>query len=257
MNICVNAIKRLLAILLGVLIITYVISLNIENRFLVLNSRWISNDFLFTIAGGAFASLVIVLVCEIIKYQQSKLATEAVLFSNFVNLYGQFLIIRGNCKRALNNHAVVAANLIQPTCNNALLYADNINEIDYSPFCSKNKIKDILLEYNSDKYHMMKSVLFGFKNIQIAIHTDKIVLIKQGVSDNVTSHCPYVNETLNKVINQTTTILTYLDQIISQIDNELVNKYNWQNVKQTLNTYQENFVEQNLVDYLNEDVIVF
>jgi hypothetical protein len=28
-------------------------------------------------------------------------------------------------------------------------------------------------------------------------------------------------------------------------------------MKQTINTYQENFVEQNLDDYLKEDVIVF
>ena len=166
-------------------------------------------------------------------------------------------MIRSNCKRALNNHTLVADNLIQPTCNNAMLLADSVNGMDYSPFCSKNKIKDILLQYKMDRYQMMKSVLIGFINLQIAIHTDKIELRKQDVSNDDKSDCTYVNKTLNKVINQTTTILTYLDQIISQIDNEVGTRYHWQNVKQTLNTYQNNFVDQNLVDYLNEDVIVF
>lgn len=258
MSTSVSTIKHLLLVLLVIFILTYFISLNLENHFIVANTKWLSNEFMFAIACGAFASLVIVLVCEFIRYLQLKLATEAALFSNLGNLYGQFLIIRSNCKRALNNHALVADNLIQPTSNNAAMFADAINNMDYTPFRNKNKIKDILLKFKTDKYQTMKSVLFGFINLQIAIHTDKIELIKQqGVSNNVTSDSPYVNKTLNKVISQTTTILTYLDQIISQIDNELGKKYHWQNVKQTLNTYQENFVEQNLDDYLKEDVIVF
>ena len=257
MSISVNAIKRLLWVLLGLFVLTYLISLNIEFHF-VADTKWLSSEFLFAIVGGAFASLVIVIVCEVIRYRQLKFATEAALFSNLANLYGQFLIIRSNCKRALNNHALVADNLIQPTCNNAMMFADYINGTDYTPFCQKNKIKDILFKYKTDKYQTMKSVLFGFINLQIAIHTDKIELIKQqGVSNNVTSDCPYVNKALNKVINQTTTILTYLDQTISQIDNELNNRYHWQNMKQTINTYQETFVEQNLDDYLKEDVIMF
>ena len=229
MSVNVNTIKRLLSILIGVLILSYLVSLNRENSFFVLNTKWLSNEFLFAIAGGAFASLIVVLVCEVIKYRQLKFATEAALFSNLANLYGQF----------------------------AMMFADYINGTDYTLFYQKNKIKDILLQYKANKYQTMKSVLFGFINLQIAIQTDKIELIKQGVCNNVTSDCSYVNKTLNKVINQTTTILTYLDQVISQIDNELGNRYHWQNIKQSLNTYQDNFTEQDLDDYLKEDVIVF
>lgn len=80
---------------------------------------------------------------------------------------------------------------------------------------------------------------------------------KQGIHGGVTSDGPNVNQALNKVINQSTTILTYLDQIISQFDSELDNRYNWLNVKQSMNTFQENFIEQRLEDYLKDDVIVF
>ena len=61
MSISVKTIKLLLWILLGVFALTYLISLNIENHFVVANLKWLSNDFLFAIAGGAFASLAIVL----------------------------------------------------------------------------------------------------------------------------------------------------------------------------------------------------
>ena len=257
MSASVNTIKRLLWVLLGVFALAYIISLNIENHFVDVNTKWLSNDFLFAIVGGAFASLVIVLVCEYIRYRQLKFATETALFSNLGNLYGQFLIIRSNCKRALNSYTLVADNLIQPSCNNAMMFADYINGTDYTAFCDKSKIKDLLVRYKTGKYQIMKSVLFGFVNLQIAIHTDKIELLKQKNNSGVTSDSPNVNKTLKKVIEQTTTILTYLDQIISQIDNELGNRYHWQDVKQTLNTYQENFVEQHLDDYLKEDVVVF
>lgn len=257
MSTSVNTIKWLLGVLLGVIILTYLISLNMENQFVIVNTRWLSNNFLFAIAGGALASLLIVLVCEIIRYRQLKLATEAVLFSNMGNLYGQFLIIRSSCKRVLNNHALVADNLIQPISNSAAMFADSINSIDYTPLCNKNKINEIIVQFKSEKYQVLKSVLTSFIYYQIAIHEDEIILKKQGIHGGVTSDGPNVNQALNKVINQSTTILTYLDQIISQFDNELGNRYNWLNVKQSMNTYQENFIEQHLDDYLKEDVIVF
>lgn len=257
MSTSVNTIKWLLGVLLGVIILTYLISLNMENHFVIVNTRWLSNNFLFAIAGGALASLLIVLVCEIIRYRQLKLATEAVLFSNMGNLYGQFLIIRSSCKRVLNNHALVADNLIQPISNSAAMFADSINSIDYTPLCNKNKINEIIAQFKSEKYQILKSVLTSFIYYQIAIHEDEIFLKKQGIQGGVTSDSPNVNQALNKVINQSTTILTYLDQIISQFDNELGNRYNWLNVKQSMNIYQENFIEQHLDDYLKEDVIVF
>lgn len=257
MSTSVNTIKWLLGVLLSVIILTYLISLNMENHFVIVNTRWLSNNFLFAIAGGALASLLIVLVCEVIRYRQLKLATEAVLFSNMGNLYGQFLIIRSSCKRVLNNHALVADNLIQPISNSAAMFADSINSIDYTPLCNKNKINEIIAQFKSEKYQVLKSVLTSFIYYQIAIHEDEIILKKQGIHGGVTSDGLNVNQALNKVINQSTTILTYLDQIISQFDNELGNRYNWLNVKQSLNTYQENFIEQHLEDYLKEDVIVF
>ena len=257
MGVSVNTIKRLLAILFKVLIVSYLISLNIENSFLVLNTRWLSNDFLFAIAGGAFASLVIVLVCEIIRYRQLKLATEGALFSYMGNLYGQFLIIRGNCRRTLNGHDLVSDNLIQSPCDNAMLLADYINGIDYTTFCRNNNVSSALSKFKTEKYLLLKNVLISFTYLRIAVREDSKLLLQQGKRDIVTSECPNVKDALNKVIGQTSTILTYLDQIISQMDDGLDNRYNWHNQRKILNTYQDNFESKSLTDYLNEDLVVF
>ena len=103
----------------------------------------------------------------------------------------------------------------------------------------------------------IKSVLSSFIFLRIAIREDKMVLLQQKMPEIVTSGCPNTNKALNKVIIQTTTILTYLAQIISQIDNELGNRFHWQSLNQTLNSYQDNYINQSLEDYLKQDVIVF
>ena len=157
----------------------------------------------------------------------------------------------------MNSKGVVSDNLIQSACDNAAIVADSINGIDYTLLCNKNKVIDLLNQFKANKYLAIKNVLINFIFLKIAINEDKRVLIQQKMPEIVKSSCPNTNKVLNKVVSQSTTILTYLDQIITQIDNELGNKYQWQNRKQTLNTYQENYISQQLEDYLNEDVIVF
>ena len=257
MSTSVNTIKRLFWIMLGVLVLTYLISLNIENHFFVANIKWLSNEFLFAIAGGAFASLLIVLICELIKYRQLKFATENALLVNLGSLYGQFLLIRSSCKRVLNNKDLVSDNLIQPTCNNATMVVDSIYGIDYVLLSRTNKVKDLLDQFKSHKFLTIKNILTNFTFLRIAICEDKKILLAQGKQNPVNSDSPNTNLVLNKVVNQSTTILTYLDQIITQIDDETGNKYQWQNRNQTLISYQENYTSQQLEDYIKEDVIVF
>ena len=257
MSTSVNTIKRLLWILIVVLILTYLISLNLENHYIALNAKWISNEFLFAIAGGAFASLLIVLICELIKYRQLKYATEGALFSYMGNLYGQILILKGNCTRTLNNHDIVPDNLIQSTCDNAMMLADYISGIDYTLFRGNNNVCDILSKFRTEKSLFLKNVLIGFTYLRIAIHEDSKMLLQQDKRDLVTSDCSSTNKVLTKVVNQSTIILTYLDQIITRIDNELGYKYQWHNKKQQLNTYQDNYIVKQLDDYLKEDFVVF
>lgn len=47
------------------LIITYVAYLNVELRFCVLNSSLVSNNLIFTMFSGAFASIITALLLEI------------------------------------------------------------------------------------------------------------------------------------------------------------------------------------------------
>ena len=44
-------------------IITYAVTLNVEVGYINLGSPWISNNFVLTVCGGAFASMLVVLAC--------------------------------------------------------------------------------------------------------------------------------------------------------------------------------------------------
>ena len=254
MSTCVNTIKWLFWMLVVTFALTYVISINVENHFISINSKWISNDFLFAIAGGAFASLLIVLICEIVKYRQQKFITETALFTNLGTLYGQILIIKNNCKRVFNSQEIVSEGLIQS--HYAATLVDNINGIDYAPLYN-NKTREILNQFKLEKHFALKSAIDSFIFFRIAIGEDKISSIKQGKGENVGADAPNVNKVLNKIISQTSTILIYLDQIISQIDDEFGNRYNWQQLKKSMSNYQKSYVPQELSDYLKEDVVIF
>lgn len=256
MSTTVNTIKMLLWALFGMFALTYLLSLNIENHFMDINSKWVSNSFLFTIAGGIFASLIVVLLCEFVRYRQMKYTTEITLITYLASLYSQFLIIQSNCKRALASQDAIADNLIQSTCDNATMTIDSINGIDYTPFCN-NKTKAVITKFKAENQRTIKEILTSFFFYRIAYSEDKMILMKRGKREIITSNCPNVNNALHKIVNQTSTVLSYLDTIITDLDNELGKKYVWQNRKQAVNSYQKNYTSQNLDDYLKEDIVVF
>ena len=255
MTTCVNTIKRLLWLLAIVFVITYIVSLNIENQVVVVNSRWISNNFLFAIFSGAFASLLIVLAYEILRYFQFKKEAENTLFSHFENLYNQVLQIRSTCIRALNGHAAITESMIQQATNSANLCLDAINWTDYMPFRRNNPIFKLLICFRQNNYQTIKSILTDCLYLTMAIQTDRIVMLSQGVPDKITNNSTNTNAVLKKIIGQTATLLTHIDQNLTLIDKELGNRYNWQIIKQTINAYQDGFTSKSLEDYLSEDII--
>lgn len=78
------------------LVITYLITVNIESGFIQLNTIWISNNFLLTVFGGAFASILVVLFCEINKYLIDKKNVETQLFHQALYLYQAIFLMQHN-----------------------------------------------------------------------------------------------------------------------------------------------------------------
>lgn len=182
-----------------------------------------------------------------------KKSVENAIFMYFGNLYGQFLIIRGNCQRAINSNEVVADNLIQSTSDNAIALTDSIQGLDYKVFHKNSKIENLLNHFKLEKHLPIKNVLVEFTFLRVAIREDSKQLMLAGKRDIITANCPKVNETLHRIVDQSTTIITFLDQQLSQLDKEFNNRYTWNRIKQTLNDYQINYTCQSLEDYLHKN----
>ena len=65
-------------------VITYIVALNMEIGFFQPNWSWMSNNFALAVCSGAFASFLVVLLCELQKYRNNKLICENYMFSQAV-----------------------------------------------------------------------------------------------------------------------------------------------------------------------------
>ena len=72
-------------------------------------------DFLLTIFGGVFASMLVVMVCEIHKYLLNKKQTEDELFSHMTIAYANAMVMKNAMNEVLNNptKTVVETSLVQ------------------------------------------------------------------------------------------------------------------------------------------------
>ena len=248
----VDIIKKLLWISAVLLVAVYLISLNIENHYISLNSRWISNLLAFSIVCGAFASVIVFILCEYVRYRQTKLETEYRIIYSFANLYGQVKIVQGNCRRAKTNNEIVTKELVSSTYNNALMILDNISQIDYKTFCKKNKVRALLSDFQNAKLLNLKMRISKFAYLGVAIKREEARLAKEGKSTVVQSNFCLIDSFLSKIINETIDICDYLNEVLCKINSSLDNRYKWKETKAILDEFQESFVPGSLEKYLNE-----
>ena len=97
MNTSIKVIKFTTKAAIVLAAITYLISLNIA--FGWFDIKWCSNNFLFTVFGGAFASTLVVLICELQKYQQCKRDTIDFAFNQIGSIYAWLKVMTYNLKR--------------------------------------------------------------------------------------------------------------------------------------------------------------
>jgi hypothetical protein len=256
MKTSITTIKYIMLLSVVFLLLTYSISLNEENKWFVLNTPLLSNNFVFAIAGGTFASLVVILACEIQNYYLLKHQTEDYLFSQLFALYTQITIIHYNVKRQINDNSTqVPQNLIDEIANRGLLCLNNLTSIDYITFGKSNAIKDVLDQFRAKNSMHIRSFLQNTVFLKIAINEDKLAMLNHGRDELVISSSPMTNLVLKKIYNDSSVVLTTVEDVLMSIDLEYKNRYHWSDVKRNVITCEENFVSMDLYSYLELPVI--
>lgn len=252
----INTIKYVMLLSVAFLLLTYILSLNEENKWLILNTPWFSNNFAFAISGGAFASLVVILACELQHYLLIKRQTEDYLYSQLFALYTQITIIHYNTKRQINEiNAPVPDNLIDEIANRGLLCLNNLASIGYTTIYKNNVIEEQLIHYKGDNGMRIHSFLQNSLFLKMAINEDKLAMLKQGRDEIVKSSSPKTCLTLKKIYKDSSIILKYIENSLESIDKDCRNRYNWKEVKRNVISGEENFVSVNLDSFLKLPVI--
>ena len=258
MKTCIDTIKFVLVLSGAFMLLAYSISLNIENKFLNLDVFWLSNEFAFAIAGGSFASLLVILACELQKYFLLKRQTEDCIYNQLCALYTQITIIHYNTKRHLNELNIsVPYTLIDEVANRGLLCLNNLASIDYTTFPKNNTIKESLDLYNGNEGMCIRSFLQNSIFLKIAINEDKMNMLRRRRDEIVTSSSPNTNLTLKKILDDSSAVLTLIEDSIDAIDKECKNRYHWNDVKRNIISYEEHFVSIDLDSYLKLPTIHF
>lgn len=247
MRASIKIIKFVAPLSIAFLFLTYIISLNEENKWLVLDTPWLSNGFVFAVAGGSFASLVVILACELQKYFLLKHQIEDYTFGQLFALYTQITIIHYNTKRQLSKpNAPVPSNLIEEIATRGLMCLNNLNAIDYVTFKAESKINEVLNQLNVKNGMCIRSFLHNTVFLKIAINEDKMDMLKHGREEIITTSSPKTHLTLKKIFDDSYVVFSFMDKTLGQIDKECKYRYHWRDVKRSIISSEESFISLDL-----------
>lgn len=214
---------RFVAIMSIVLaVITYLITVNIEVGFFRLNTPWLSNNFLLTVCGGAFASMLVVLLCEIQKYFEIKKSTEAIIFKHLRHICIQLFSLDKLIKECLENPTRVMPNGILSFSTEAIRSAiDELQVVEYDTFLKKNKLKESFSAFQKKALVDIRYYTIYEKYLSIAISEDQIAYINEhGEKGTITSSSTKTNYVLKKLdtmvnsgISNTWSFLRAMDEL--------------------------------------------
>ena len=229
MGTIVRSVKFLAWIALGSLLLTYAISLNMEMWFININSHAISNSFLFALFSGIFASTLVVLICELNKYYDTKKKVENSLYIQFAFLYVQLLIIRNNTAKMLQNpNERLAQNLLQIPTSNSNASLNAIRNLEYCTFRGKSSIELALKSFIGNGNIKLEDFLTNCKFLEIAINEDKIEFMKGGnFSPIITSASDKTHKVLSILNKNVEGFINEIDSLIIKIDNACNNRFIW------------------------------
>ena len=193
---------RFVAIMSIVLaVITYLITVNIEVGFIRLNTQWLSNNFLLTVCGGAFASMLVVLLCEIQKYFEIKKSTEAIIFKHLRHVCIQLVSLDKLIKECLENPTRVVPNGILSFSTEAIRSAiGELRVVEYDTFFKKSKLKEAFSTFQKNALVDIQYYTMYEKYLSIAMSEDQIAYINEhGEKGTITSSSTKTNYVLKKL----------------------------------------------------------
>lgn len=248
----VKMLAFLVCIAIFTLIASYFLYLNTQFGFCVLKSPWISNDLLFSIFSGAFASVVIAFLMEIRQYTLNKVIAKNQIFSNTVFIFGQLSVIQYTLLRIKEhpNNIITPDAFTMPIslCDQTI---DSLHNIDYHPIWKCDKLAENLKEIDALIANSIAPFLFNTKLIQQAIIQDKILELQQmGKSTNPTYNSYYCKLTIDKLLEDIFPIVNELTACAQKIAKATDRQVRFKQIYKDFTQYEDNYEAPSLERFL-------
>ena len=210
-------------------VITYLVTLNIEIGFLNLSVPWLSNNFALTVCGGAFASMLVVLIGEVQKYSLNKKAAEDFLFSHTAYVYGQLLIIKTHIQNRLNDPtATVPGELLSMPSNCLKNEIFLISNADYYTFLRRNKLTKEYQDFCNVALQNLANFVNASNYLDIAVLEDQMNNLKIcGMKGTITSGSFYTGQVLRKFDSLVDPLIDEIDVFLQHLDEDCSYRFMW------------------------------
>ena len=211
--------------------ITYLIS--IKGILGVNELKWLPDIFLLAVFGGAFASMLVVLICEISKYYQNRESAETYLVSHLYYLYGQLQVLSKNIDFFIKQQDRMPKNALSQIIANAEAEMNAVYFADYAPYKKNNAIWAEKLDYNNKTFPVIQQFLQDCRLVEIAAITDEMIEIKKSMG-TYESTGNNASSVLLKLSEQVREPLSLINKKLTRIDQLCHGRYSWLKVREDM-----------------------
>lgn len=226
-------------------VFTYIVTLNIEISFFHPNWSWMSNNFVLTVCGGAFASFFVVMLCEIQKYRSNKLACENFLYAQTQYLYSiLYLMCKSIDEYIADQNRPVPDNLLDERAMMIRGQSMAIRSVDYVTFSKENALAAAHQSFCSNTLVKIDSTIGNGNYLKIAIGQTQIKKVEEtGKKGTITSADELVAQTLAALKNHITPVLNDVSDYLGVIDQSCGGRYDWTKQKTNIHESYINFLK--------------
>ena len=241
----VKVIKFTAAMSMVFLVLTYFTTVNIETHILELNTIWLSNNLALTVFGGAFASMLVVLICEVQKYITAKVSMEEYIFYQALYLYHALFLMQQNISDYQNNTAaIVPDNLFDESIRMIQSEIIALQSVDYAPFRQKNLLLSVHQKFCKGTALNMQPIMRGCNAVRIAINKTKINYLMQNISGGlVTSESEPMKTVLSIQHDRVSSALEEVNEYLKDIDKCCKYRYGWEKQREQIRSNYVNVFE--------------
>lgn len=217
--------------------------------------NWLTNEFLFVIFSGAFASSLVVLISEIFGYRQLKKAMENELYSHLSYLYVAAKVAKNTMTAVIENTGIhVVPDMLDQQQYQISSALNCIFNLDYSTFCKKQELFVGLTAFK-EKHTAYMAMIRECAYLRMSINQTQIDELMKNPHFNgpINTTYPLVLKTAQILQKHFDTIMGDCEQLFDKVDYS--GRFNWKEGKKKVSQVNsidledgslENFFKRNL-----------